>query len=69
VRAAEFPPGLLEQLRSVFALHAGEHEVVLKLETRDGVRELRLGPEYRVAHTQELRAELDSLLGPHALAA
>jgi len=69
VRAAEFPAMLLEQLRAVFALHAGEQEVVLRLQTRDGVRELRLGSEYRVAHTQELRAELDSLLGPHALAA
>ncbi len=69
VRAAEFPAGLMEQLRSVFALHTGEQEVVLRLETRAGVRELRLGPEYRVAHTPELRAELDSLLGPHALAA
>jgi DNA polymerase III subunit alpha len=69
VNAADFGPTLVEELKSVFASHPGENEVVLVMETRAGVRRLRFGREFRVAPSHGLRAELDSLLGPHALAA
>jgi DNA polymerase III subunit alpha len=69
VSAADFGPTLLEELKSVFASHPGENDVVLVMETRGGVRRLRFGREYRVATSHGLRAELDSLLGPQALAA
>jgi DNA polymerase III subunit alpha len=69
IDAADFPPTLFEELRSVLANFPGECEVLVKMRTRAGTRELRLGREYRVAASHGLRAELDSLLGPHALAA
>jgi DNA polymerase III subunit alpha len=69
IEAGQFPPTLLEQLRSVLAAFPGESEVVVRMRTRAGTRELRLGREYRVAPSHGLRAELDSLLGPQALAA
>ncbi len=37
--------------------------------TREGVRRLRFGDGYRVDPDHGLRAELDQLLGPQALAA
>jgi hypothetical protein len=43
--------------------------VLLEMHTRDGVRTLRFGPAYRVAPSEALRAEIDQLLGPKALAA
>jgi DNA polymerase-3 subunit alpha len=69
INAADFGPTLLDELKSVFASYPGENEVVLVMETRAGVRKLRFGREFRVAASHGLRAELDSLLGPHALAA
>jgi hypothetical protein len=42
---------------------------VLEMETREGARRLRFGPDYCVTPSQALRAELDHLLGPRALAA
>jgi DNA polymerase III subunit alpha len=69
IDAGRFPPTLLEELRSVLAAFPGESEVVVRMQTRAGTRELRLGREYRVAPSHGLRAELDSLLGPQALAA
>ena len=53
----------------MFASFPGETEVLLEMETREGTRRLRFGREYRVAPSQALRAELDQLLGPKALAA
>jgi DNA polymerase-3 subunit alpha len=69
VDAADFAPGLLEQLKTVFEAHPGDTEVVLEMATREGVRRLRFGGEYRVSPSQGLRAELDALLGPRAVAA
>jgi DNA polymerase-3 subunit alpha len=69
IDAARFAPTLFEELRSVLAAFPGESEVVVKMRTRVGTRELRLGREYRVEPSHGLRAELDSLLGPQALAA
>jgi hypothetical protein len=39
------------------------------MQTRDGVRTLRFGRQYRVVPSPALRAEIDQLLGPKALAA
>ncbi len=69
VDAAEFAPGLVDQLKTVFESHPGETDVILEMTTRDGVRRLRFGPDYRVTSSSALRAELDALLGPRALAA
>jgi DNA polymerase III subunit alpha len=69
VSAAEFGAQLVEELKSVFQSFPGECEVVLEIETREGARRLRFGPEYCVTPSQALRAELDHLLGPRALAA
>jgi DNA polymerase III subunit alpha len=69
INAADFGPTLVEELKSVFASHPGENEVVLVMETRAGPRRLRFGRDFRVSASHGLRAELDSLLGPQALAA
>jgi len=56
--------GVIEDLKQLIALHPGESDVVLDLQTSRGLRKLKLGPEYRVAATNAaLRAELDHLLG------
>ncbi len=69
VRAAQFGPRLVEELKALFEAFPGDCEVVLEMETRDGTRRLRFGQAYAVAPSAALRAELDQLLGPRALAA
>jgi len=69
ISAAEFGPELVEELKSLFASFPGGSEVLLEMETREGTRRLRFGHEYCVSPSQALRAELDQLLGPRALAA
>jgi len=69
VNAAEFGPQLLEDLKSVFSAFPGGCEVQLEMQTREGTRRLRFGSDYSVAPSPALRAELDQLLGPRALAA
>jgi DNA polymerase III subunit alpha len=69
VDAATVAPGLVAELKAVFEAFPGESEVVLEMETGAGRRRLRFGKGYRVAPSPALRAELDQLLGPTALAA
>jgi DNA polymerase-3 subunit alpha len=69
VEAALFGPRLVEELKAVFENHPGDADVLLEMRTREGTRRLRFGSDYRVAATPALRAELDQLLGPTALAA
>jgi DNA polymerase-3 subunit alpha len=69
VSAAEFGAQLVEELKTVFGSFPGDCEVVLEMETREGTRRLRFGSDYSVTPSQALRAELDQLLGPRALAA
>ncbi len=69
IDAAAFAPSLVDELKSVFGHFPGDAEVVLEMRTRDGVRKLRFGSDYRVRPSGGLRAELDSLLGPGVLAA
>jgi DNA polymerase-3 subunit alpha len=69
VNAAEFGPQLLDDLKHVFQAFPGKCEVQLEMSTREGKRKLRFGNDYCVAPSPALRAELDQLLGPKALAA
>jgi DNA polymerase-3 subunit alpha len=69
IDAAGFGPGLVDELKALFESFPGESEVLLEMRTREGIRRLRFGSEYRVAPSAALRAELDQLLGPKALAA
>jgi DNA polymerase-3 subunit alpha len=69
VSAADFGPELVEELKGLFQDFPGGSEVLLEMRTRDGTRRLRFGREYCVAPSQALRAELNQLLGPRALAA
>jgi DNA polymerase-3 subunit alpha len=69
INAAEFGPRLVEELKTLFQSFPGDTDVTLEMETREGKRRLRFGREYRVVPSQALRAELDQLLGPRALAA
>ncbi len=67
--ASRFGLSIVEELKSVFADFPGDAEVVLEMSTGEGTRKLRFGPEYRVAPSAGLRAELDELLGNRPLAA
>jgi DNA polymerase III subunit alpha len=69
IDAAEFGAGLIEELKCVFESFPGKTEVLLEMRTREGVRTLRFGREYCVVPSPALRAEIDQLLGPKALAA
>ena len=69
IHADAFGPALIDELKSVFENFPGEEEVTLEMETRQGTRRLAFGDGYRVRRSAALRAELDSLLGPGALAA
>jgi DNA polymerase-3 subunit alpha len=60
---------VIEELKAVFDSFPGENEVLLEMRTREGVRRLRFGREYRVTPSPALRAEIDQLLGPAAIAA
>ena len=69
IDAAEFGPQLLDDLKHLFQAFPGKCEVQLEMRTREGTRRLRFGSDYCVAPSSALRAELDQLLGPKALAA
>jgi DNA polymerase-3 subunit alpha len=69
IDAADFGPHLVEELKALFQNFRGGCEVLLEMETREGTRRLRFGRDYCVTPSQALRAELDHLLGPRALAA
>jgi DNA polymerase III subunit alpha len=69
IDAAECGASLIEELKAVFDAFPGDCEVLLEMRTREGLRRLRFGDDYRVSASPGLRAELDQLLGPTALAA
>ncbi len=69
INTGGFGAGLLEELKTVFGNFPGETEVLLEMETGEGVRRLRFGDDYRVRRSSALDAELHTLLGPDALAA
>jgi DNA polymerase-3 subunit alpha len=69
IDAAKAPPGVIDELKSVFAHHKGEADVHVKVQMSDGEHSLlRFGSEYRVRPSSGLRAELGHMLGD-ALAA
>jgi DNA polymerase-3 subunit alpha len=61
--ATALPATALSDLKELLAGFPGESDVVVELRTSGGPRRLRLGPEFRVAHSAGLHAELDALLG------
>jgi DNA polymerase III subunit alpha len=62
-------PGLMEELKSLLVDHKGEADVHLVMQTSEGPRKLRIGEEYRVQVSPNLRYEINQLLGPDAIAA
>jgi len=67
--AAGLPASVIDDLKHLLANYPGESEVVLEVQMSGGdPRTLRLGPGYKVAPTPTLRAELEQVLGPAALA-
>jgi DNA polymerase-3 subunit alpha len=69
IDASAFGVTLVEELKGILEHFPGESEVVLAMQTRDGIRELRFGREYRVRRSAGLDAELDTLLGAGSRAA
>jgi DNA polymerase-3 subunit alpha len=69
LEAGQMRAGLLGELKAVFEGFPGTSEVMLEMETREGTRRLRFGDDFRIDPTPALRAELDQLLGPRAIAA
>jgi DNA polymerase-3 subunit alpha len=67
--AAELTPAAIEDLKQMIEEFPGPAEVLIDIQTADGTRTLRLGSEYRVQHTQALRAELANALAPARSAA
>jgi DNA polymerase-3 subunit alpha len=61
--ATALPARVLVELKDVLGGFPGDCDVVIELSTSTGKRRLRLGPEFRVARTAGLHAELDDLLG------
>ncbi len=66
--ATAFPATVLGDLKDLLAGFPGESDVVIELSTSVGHRRLRLGPQFRVARSAGLHAELESLLGVALLA-
>jgi DNA polymerase-3 subunit alpha len=63
-------PGLLDELKEVLVHHKGDADVLLAIDGAEGApKELKLGDGYRVRPSNGLRAELDHVLGPDAMAA
>jgi DNA polymerase III subunit alpha len=60
--ATVLPASVLGELKEVLSGFPGEAEVVIELSTSIGERRLRLGPDFRVARSAGLHAELDALL-------
>jgi hypothetical protein len=66
VDATRLPSSFIEELKQVLGSFPGESDVVLEMSTVDGLRRLRLGPEFRVSSTPTLHAELQHVLGSAA---
>jgi DNA polymerase-3 subunit alpha len=67
--AAGLAASVIEEVKHLLANYPGESEVVLEFQMSAGdPLKLRLGPSYKVAPTPTLRAELEQVLGPAALA-
>ena len=62
--ATALAASVLGDLKGVLADFPGECEVVIELSTSIGDRRLKLGPEYRVARSAALHAQLDDAARP-----
>jgi DNA polymerase-3 subunit alpha len=60
--AARLQASVIEELKRVIVEFPGTAEVVLEIQTSTGARRLRLGEGFRVAHTPELRSELERVI-------
>jgi DNA polymerase III subunit alpha len=69
IDASRFRAELIAELKGLFETYPGGTEVTLVMKTSEGTRKLRFGDGYKVEPNHGLRAELDQLLGPTALAA
>ncbi|HEY1238350.1 MAG TPA: DNA polymerase III subunit alpha, partial [Solirubrobacterales bacterium] len=69
IDASAFGSSVIEELKAVLGNFPGDSEVFLVMKTRQGLRELQFGHEYRVRRSAGLDAELDALLGGAARAA
>ncbi len=69
VDATRLPATVIDELKHVIGNFPGPAEVVLEMDTTSGPRRLRFGEAYRVQSTPSLRAELEQILAPAALAA
>jgi DNA polymerase-3 subunit alpha len=66
--ATALAASVLSELKDVLAGFPGDSEVVIELSTSVGQRRLKLGPDFRVAHSAALHSQLDDLLGDAILA-
>ncbi|HEY6654662.1 MAG TPA: DNA polymerase III subunit alpha [Solirubrobacterales bacterium] len=67
--ASGFGVSVIEELKTILSHFPGDSEVLLVMKTRQGIRELQFGREYRVSRSAGLDAEIDALLGTAARAA
>ncbi len=64
VDLASLSTSAIDDLKQTIEDFPGPAEVVLDIDTGEGMRRLRLGEGYRVQHTPTLRAELQQVLAP-----
>jgi DNA polymerase-3 subunit alpha len=64
VHAAALTDSALDDLKQAIEDFPGPAEVLLDIDTSEGLRRLRLGEDYRVQHTPTLLAELEHALTP-----
>jgi DNA polymerase-3 subunit alpha len=64
IDAAALSHSAIDDLKQAIGDFPGPAEVVLDIDTSAGTRRLRLGSEFRVAHTPTLLAELEHALAP-----
>jgi hypothetical protein len=64
VDAAALSRSAIDDLKQAIGDYPGPADVVLDIDTSSGTRRLRLGSEYRVAHSPTLLAELEHALAP-----
>ena len=67
--ARETPAAVITELKSLIGEFPGDAPVVLEVETSEGPKTLRFGPEFKVRPDADFFAEAKTLLGDAALIA
>ena len=67
--ARETPAAIIEELKSLIGEFPGDAPVVLEVQTSEGPKTLRFGPEFKVRPDGDFFAEAKALLGDAALIA